>query len=328
MATSEEVAQAYQIQQSNLATATARSVVAQYQQLDEHALSESWAAGVGPRVQATVEQAQLTAAQAAAPYLAELAAAQGMPIAAPLIVASALSGIASDGRPLASLLYLPILLIKNLLGLGVRYPEAFRRGLTFAGTIAATQVSDAGRGGVTVGMVAEKSWVSYIRVLRMPSCARCIVLAGRVYSYSTGFQRHERCDCEIRPVRRGSAEWDQIPLPEEVFEGMSREEQDKVFGKAGAESIRLGADIGQVVNARRGKMTTAAGRLITTEGTTVRGIAGKRLGDFKKQPGERYRRSQNIRPMPEELIKEANGDRDLAIQMLYRFGYIWRLPET
>lgn len=328
MATPQEVAQAHQLQQSALATNTARAVAQQMGWLDEHALTESWAAGVGRQVQATVEQSQLAAAQAAAPYLAELAAAQGVPIPPPLIVASALAGIASDGRPLASLLYLPILLIKSLLTRGMRFPEAFRSGLSFGAVIAATQVSDAGRGGVTVGMVAEKSWVSYIRVLRLPSCSRCIILAGREYSWSTGFQRHDRCDCEMWPVRRDSPERDRIPMPEQIFADMSRDEQDKRFGKAGAASIRMGADMAQIVNARRGMTTTDRGQSITTEGTTSRGIAGKRLGGLKKQKGERYRRSKVPRPMPEQLIKDANGDRELAIQFLYRFGYIYRLPTS
>ena len=36
------------------------------------------------------------------------------------------------------------------------------------------------------------------------------------------------------------------------FNGMSEEEQDKVFGHADAQAIRDGADIYQVVNAHRG----------------------------------------------------------------------------
>ena len=344
MATAQEVAQAYQARQSALQTATARKVAAQFGRLDEHALSESWAAGVGQAVQATVEQSQLAAAQAAAPYLAALAAAQGVPIPPPLIVASALAGIASDGRPLASLLYLPILLIKSLIKRGVKYPEAFRQGAGFAGLIASTQVADAGRAATTVGMITNPGWVSYVRVLRLPSCSRCIILAGREYSWSTGFQRHENCDCEMWPLRHDSPERLLIQTPTEIFNSMSEEDQDKRFGKAGAEAIRLGADPAQVVNARRGMaLAQVFGRqaLITDEGTTKRGIYGSRMLDqgaatvrvkeefatrlTKEGPEQRRITRQRVktpRLMPEAVIEAANGDREEAIRLLKRFAYI------
>jgi hypothetical protein len=77
-----------------------------------------------------------------------------------------------------------------------------------------------------------------------------------------------------------------------------------VFGQAGAAAIRDGADLGQVVNARRG-MYTAAGRSLTVESTTRRGVA----------PGK-------VRLMPEQIYREARGDRDEAIRLLKRFGYL------
>jgi hypothetical protein len=110
---------------------------------------------------------------------------------------------------------------------------------------------------------------------------------------------------------------------------MSEQEQNKAFGKASAQAIRDGADIGQVVNARRGVATAAGpgGRRITytTEGTTKRGLAGRRMGDLAKQPGSRYRRTRSMRLMPETIYQEAarNGwDRSEIVRQLERFGYI------
>lgn len=315
MATSEEVARAHQEQQRSLSVAASTAVARQFSRLDEHALSESWAAGVGRQAEATVTQAQLAAAQAAAPYLEQLAAAQGVPVAAPFIAAPALAGIASDGRSLASLLFLPVLLIRQLLGRGSPFRAALRQGQAFASTIAATQVFDSGRNAITVGMTAEKSWVSYVRFLQLPSCGRCVVLAGVEYPYSTGFQRHPRCDCFHLPLTKDSPERLLIRSPREAFDSMSAAEQDKAFTKAGAEAIRLGSDIGQVVNARRGMSTTADGRKVTSEGTTRRGFAGRRMASIG-------RRQSAARPMPEQILAEAGGDRELAVDLLYRFGYL------
>jgi hypothetical protein len=87
--------------------------------------------------------------------------------------------------------------------------------------------------------------------------------------------------------------------PRVYFDGLSRAEQDKAFTIAGAEAIRAGADIGKVVNARRGMRTATDGRLYTTE------AAGRRP-----------------RLMPEQILIEANGNRDEAIRLLRLHGFV------
>ncbi len=142
--------------------------------------------------------------------------------------------------------------------------------------------------------------------------------------------------------------------PKQAFRSMSAAEQDRVFTRAGAEAIRLGADIGQVVNARRGaagltpagaRITAKEGRLlrngrevgrleavdvfgrqlfITSEGVTTRGQAGVRLGareDRVKTKGARYTSARPPRLMPESVLSIAR-DREDAVRLLRRFGYI------
>jgi hypothetical protein len=347
MATPDQVASAYQRRQAQIATAATRAAVKQFNHLDEHALSESWAAGGGANLTRIVGQAQLTAASEAAPYLADLAAAQGVAagrLLAAAVVADALSGIASDGRPLMSLLFLPVLLVKRLISGGAKLGDALAQGRRMTVMLAGTQVADAGRAAVTVGMTADPGWVSYVRILRLPSCARCIILAGREYRWSEGFARHPVCDCYHLAVHRDSPERLLAQTPAEVFESLTREDQDKVFGKAGAESIRLGANPGQVVNARKGmKTATVYGRQaqVTTTGTTSRAHAGRRLieqGARTQRQAEEFatrltregpeqrrlsrRRVMTPRLMPEEILRAANGDRDEAVRLLYRFGYL------
>ncbi len=318
MATPAEVAVTYQQRQKSIIVALVAMILALWRGLTRDALTESWNGGIGAAIVAAVTRAQRNAAAEAPRYLADLALAQGISADVDRLVPGAFAGYASDGRPLASLLYLPIIAFKRSLSEGKTPEEAMAQATAFLAAVAATQVADAGRQAVNVGMITNHKWVTYVRVVNLPACSRCIILAGRTYSWSTGFQRHPACDCVLLPSHEG----DQPPAtPEELFAQMSPEDQDRRFGRAGAEAIRLGSDMGQVVNARRG-MQTAGGRLITTEGTTVRGHAGRGLGNFKKRPGERYRRSQVVRPMPEQLLKDAAGDRDEAIRLLKRFGYL------
>lgn len=161
------------------------------------------------------------------------------------------------------------------------------------------------------------------------------------------------CDCIHVPAAEDTAD-DIRTDPKKYFDSLSREEQDRVFTKAGAESVRLGADINQVVNVRRGArgLTTAGARLtgaearlmrggrergrleavdvygrqlfVTTEGVTVRGVAGVRLGarETGVKAGGRYRSAKTPRLMPESILQIAGGDRDEAIRLLKRFGFI------
>lgn len=135
-----------------------------------------------------------------------------------------------------------------------------------------------------------------------------------------------RCDCVHIPAREDTAD-DLRTDPKRFFDSLGQAEQDRVFTRAGAEAIRLGADIGQVVNARRGMTTaTVQGRevLATTEGTTTRSRTGVNLGaaDSTQQAGDRYRRATRVRLMPESIIAQAAGNRDEAIRLLRRYGYL------
>lgn len=341
MALPEEVARSYQRQQRGIILSVVAAILGLWRRLDRDRLTQSWQAGVGPSIVETMARAQLQAAAAVPLYLRELAAAQHIVMPDLEVVPESLSGVASDGRPLESLLYQPIIAFKRLLSEGVDPNEAMRRATAGITMIAATQAADAGRGAVEAGMTANKRWVSYVRVVNLPACSRCIILAGRVYSHSTGFQRHPNCDCGMMPVTSDDVA---IPSPRELFDQMSPEEQDRRFGKAGAEAVRLGADLGQIVNVRRGmQQASVFGRqtLITTEGTTRRGVAGRRLIEQGAQtqrvaeefatritrggPEQRRVSRERVRTprlMPEAILQAAAGDRDEAIRLLRRFGFI------
>jgi hypothetical protein len=271
----------------------------------------------------------LTAAQAAAAtgadqYVDTALAAQGWDGAAAGQVSPAgFAGDASDGRDLLSLLAEPAIAVKVGLGRGWPTGRAMAYGQASLARITSTQVADAGRVADGVAIAARPTTYGSVRVVSAGACARCIVLSGRHYRWSEGFLRHPHCHCTMAPL--ANSEGRDSPEPRELFDRLTGEQQDKTFGRAGAQAIRDGADLDQVVNARRG-MYTAGGRLLTHEGTTRRGLAGRRLeaagARTTRTPGQRNRRITAARLTPEQIYREAAGDRDDAIRLLRRFGYL------
>ncbi|TDD88362.1 hypothetical protein [Actinomadura rubrisoli] len=329
MATTEEVVRGHRAGQQTLVQRALAPVVRLLSLLSRSAPGPSWTGGVDEQVLAVVIAAQQESADNGASYVGQVLKAAGVQSRLAGRVASrALAGTASDGRPLNSLLGYPIAVAVRNIENGMPPDEAFERLIRRMAMIVATQVADAGRVGAGVAMAADRVVLGYERMVNPSACSRCIVLAGRMYSWSEGFLRHPGCQCVHRPVF-SIEDWRNARpenSPSRIFGRMSREEQDRTFGRAGAQAIRDGADINQVVNARRG-ISAAAGPggrplLATTEGTTRRGLAGRRLGSQARPRGERVDRSQVARLMPEEIYRAADGDRDEAIRLLRRFGYL------
>ncbi|MFD7070368.1 hypothetical protein ACFV97_24395 [Streptomyces sp. NPDC059913] len=279
----------------------------------------------GRAILAAVTSGQLSAVQGAQLFVGASMAAQGA-VAAPLGVLDpgALVGVAADGRPLASLLQLPAITTARALAAGESAELAAARGLAQMAMMASTQIADASRTATSIGMAAHPRCISYVRVVRLPACARCIILSGRQYSYSTGFKRHPRCDCGMEPMT--DAEWKQTKTPEDLFRQMSPAEQRKRLGPNGVTALEHGADLGQIVNARRGMATAVTGRgpmKVTTEGTTKRGIGAKAMAaEFVKLPDQKYTRAREARLMPETIFKLAGDNREHQIAMLKKHGYI------
>lgn len=221
---------------------------------------------------------------------AEAIAEQGLQIA-PVAVAdvSALVGAASDGRSLVTLFD------------QASTAAAFQR-------IVLTQLHDVGRTSAGIGVTARPG-AGYVRMIGPTACSRCAILAGRFYRWNAGFLRHPRCGCENVPTT-DTASSELISDPYAYFNSLDPAAQDRAFTKAGAQAIRDGADMSQVVNARRGM--TPNGNF-TTEGTTQRGNASRGLNR-----GQR-------RMTPELIYKQAAGDRQMALDLMRRQGYI--LPQ-
>lgn len=309
-----------------------------------------------PRLLLALAGAQRAASAGADSYVTDLLSeADSVSRPAGLIVPDAFAATASDGRPMATLLAQPAIVAKVRIAQGGSVGQAMAAGQALAEMIGHTQVADAGRTADQVATVVRRHFTGYVRMLVGDSCSRCIVLTDTVYRWNAGFQRHPNCDCVHIPVQEATDE-EMMLSARAVFDRMPEAEQDRVFTRAGAQAIRDGADIGQVVNARRGArgLTPAGARLTddeqrmlrggrdrgrlervnvnglmvftTSEGRTVRGVAGRRLAErsgTEKQRGARYSSARAARLMPESIYELADGNRDKAIRMLRTNGYIF-----
>jgi hypothetical protein len=107
----------------------------------------------------------------------------------------------------------------------------------------------------------------------------------------------------VQTTARAAAETEGLVHdPYEYFKSLSPEDQDRNYTKAGAQAIRDGGDIFQVVNSRRG---VKPGGLITSEGTSKRGNFG--------------RNGPRLTP---EAIYGKGLSREATLAELERFGYI------
>ena len=197
-----------------------------------------------------------------------------------------------------------------------------------------SEIIAAGADAASVEITAGPEWTNYVRVLDLPSCDRCVILAGRIYRDNEGFPRHPKCDCQHWPV----TSWAEaeaaglVTKPEVAFEkGLiggyvvqpdGSQKWKPSLSIADTQAIRDGADIQEVVNAKRGGgrrpkgMTNAItaeifGRTVkaTTEGTT------RRAEWRRKNP------KLPIRLRPESIYEHAK-DADDVLRLLRLYGYI------
>ena len=148
-------------------------------------------------------------------------------------------------------------------------------------------VQSSGRAAESVS-VAARSDVGWVRTLNLPSCSRCVVLAGRVYRYSDGFERHPNDDCSTTAVREGDTNLVEDPLD------LARKGLVRGLSQADYDALELGADFGRVVNVRRKAAgLTEAGRVLA--------------------------RANKLTP---EGIFRLGSDRNDVVRLLRRYGYL------
>lgn len=299
-----EIAAAHQRRRQTLARRAATAMARLWGTVDPDAIASSWTRAM-PTALTVLETAQTTAAAAAGPYLDELTDEYGLEgAAAGAVAVTGFAGMASDGRDLAGLLYRPVISALRTIKRGATPRQGLSAGRFALDLIVRTQIADAGRAADGVALVARPQLGGWVRMLSLPSCPRCVILAGRYYRWDDGFLRHERCDCTHIPANEDVA-GDLRTDPKAYFDSLSEAEQDEIFGPSSAQAIRDGADMNRVVNAARSTYT-AGGKRYTRDATTRRG-AGRR-----------------VRLTVDQIYAEAGGNRDEALRLLRLHGYLLR----
>lgn len=281
---------------TRLARAAARKAVAAWATVDRGAVASSWQTRV-VTVAAAVVLAKRSAAADADGYLEALLAEQGLaddPAGA--VDPAVFARDAADGRSLTTLLFLPAIGSLTAIRRGAPVSEAMLRGRLALERIARTEVADAGRLADSVAMTVRPSVDGYVRMLQTPSCARCAILAGRFYRWSSGFDRHPLCDCVHIPSSTETGRG-MVTNPMAAF----RAGQIHGLTEAETKAVRDGADLARVVNVKRSGVYAVGDRTFTREATG--------------------RRRRAIRPTPEQIYRDA-ADRGDAVRLLKRFGYI------
>jgi hypothetical protein len=304
-----DAALAHYAAQQRQVQATVLLVQRLWRQITGASLDEEWQA-IAHRLTLIVAAAQLGAASAGAAYVPAVLAEIGRTVDPDAEVnPQAWSGIASDGRPLDSLLYSPVVQTKESLAGGMSLQDALQAGSEGLKRIAATQVQDAGRGAASVA-IAARQHVGYVRLVSAPCCQRCAVLAGKTFRWNAGFQRHPRCDCR------------HIPTAGDVPEGFSPTippDQIKDLTEAQRKAIADGGNVNQVINSNRKRANSG---MTTAEGTTRRGV----YGGYRRNADGTLTRVKKGEKVPARLTPEAiyrlSASRTEALDLLKRFGYL------
>ncbi len=201
MVTSEALALARYRQTQSITRGVLETVQSLWRDLSPTGIISALQGSAGRQILNAVIAGQLSAAQGAEGFVVSAMLAQNAEASLlGSVVPGALAGMASDGRSLATLLFMPAVTTAQALAGGIKPADAMTLGLNQMASFVATQIADTSRVATSVAMTAHPRCVSYVRVVKLPACARCIILAGRQYSYSEGFKRYPKCDWGMEPL--------------------------------------------------------------------------------------------------------------------------------
>lgn len=151
------VAAEYKERQERVRAATTRRILAVYAALEAARAVPSWRAGIGDAIFALISAAQEQAAVEAETYIRRAAAAQGITIEGPRVNPRRFAAIASDNRPLDTLLVSAPLKVAQGIRAGRTPAQAKHAGEMSIRRIIETQVPDAARAANSVVIATARS---------------------------------------------------------------------------------------------------------------------------------------------------------------------------
>lgn len=227
-------------------------------------LDASWVK-VGPRITQLVAAAQVGAARDGIAYVPAALAAQGVSVAPEADVRPrGIAGLASDGRPLGSLLYSAVITARSAKVESLS--ERLQVGGRSLDRIVQTQVADAGRDAAKVAMTVRPG-VRWVRIVNPPCCQRCAALAGDARTYSHPFERHPGCDCTMLPTTVASPDFAGQKLTAADVTDLTQKQRD---------ALADGANFHSTINDYQRKRADYSGYLPPTRVDRVIDRAGQR----------------------------------------------------
>lgn len=278
-------------------------------------------------VATTVATYQLASATASARSVAAFAGDS-----APLTNPAAFAGVSSAGFPISEPIVATIDRFEPapLEPLPDAWWDDATKFMASVEQLIASEIQDAGRTASQVEFVTRPDWQNYVRMLNPPSCARCAILAGRIYRDLDHFDRHPLCDCVMIPVQNWEAAHDMglVSSAQDAFDNghiATRVSKDSdVFrpglSKADARAVADGADITTVVNATRGTSAPGITNALTTDLFGHR-VKATTYGTTKRAQWRKKNPTRLVRLRPESIYEIAK-DREDAIRLLRLYGYI------
>lgn len=236
-------------QQQRIADLTGRAVAQQWRKLGDD-FDAGWDQVRGGTVEA-VRSGMAASTRSAGDYLPALLAETGVAAAAAgRVNLEAFQGVAPDGTPLESYFDAAPIRAKQAVAGGATSLRARQMAGAWLMSKTLTALADTRRDVVSVDMAQRPNLTGYVRMLNPPSCKDCAILAGKWFRWNEGFERHPNCDCVHIPAT--NQHWAEaegfVSDPYEYFNSLTEAEQDRLFTRAGAQTIRDGGDIYRVVN--------------------------------------------------------------------------------
>lgn len=197
-----------------------------------------------------------------------------------------------------------------------------------------SEIIAAGADAASAEIVAGPEWTNFVRVLDLPSCDRCVILAGRIYRDLDGFKRHPKCDCQHWPVES----WAEAEAAGLVTDPQVAFDRGQVGGYvtlkdgsqkfkpslsvADTKAINDGADIQEVVNAKRGGGRRPQGMTNTISAEIFgRTVKATLEGTTRRAEWRRKHPNLPIRLRPESIYEHAR-DREDVLRLLRLYGYL------
>lgn len=179
---------------------------------------------------------------------------------------------------------------------GTSIVDAMASTRKWIGQTAYDLVQEASGDASIVDTASRRQVTGYVRMLTPPSCARCAILAGRWYRWNDGFDRHPHCDCVHIPAAEYVAGDIRVD-PKAYFDSLDKWDWDDLhLNTRDRAAIEAGANPITVINTRQ---------------------RGSPIGK---------RRNSKKRLTIDEIYDQAGDNRDLALELLQRQGYL-RMPQ-